>query len=201
MIIQAIRQTGGERMALLLDDGQEIPTTLGIVTELRLFSGKTLDDAQLQRIRTRSAAALAREQALNLLSLRPHSRKELQDKLVRKGTDPEAAEAAVEWLTEHGYLDDAAYAAAVARHYAKKGYGARRISSELYRRGVARELWDEALGELPGPEGEIDRFLRSRLKHPEDPAEVRRVSAALSRRGFRWEEIRAALNRAEVPEE
>ena len=201
MIIRAIRQTGSEHTTLLTDDGQEIPTTLGIVTELRLFAGKPLEEAQLRLLQDKSAAAFAREKALNLLSLRPHSQKELRDKLVRKGTEPAAAEAAIGWLTEHGYLDDAAYASAVARHYAKKGYGARRITAELQRRGVARDLQDEALQDLPEPDAEIDRFLRSRLRNPDDPNEVRKASAALSRRGYSWDEIRSALNRLAVSEE
>lgn len=195
MIIRELKSSGSEHVTLITDDGQEIPTTLGIVTELRLFAGKVLEEAQLRLIQEKSAAAFAREHALNLLALRPHSQKELLDKLIRKGTDPDAAEAAIEWLSQHGYLDDATYAGSVVRHYAKKGYGAKRISSELYRRGIARELWDEALKEMPEPDGELDRFLRNRLRNPDDPNEVRKVTAALSRRGYNWDEIRSALNR------
>ena len=201
MIIQALHSSGTEHVTLVLDDGQELPTTLGIVTELRLFAGKQLEEAQLRLLREKSAAAFARERALNLLSLRPHSRKELRDKLLRKGSEPAAADAALDWLSDHGYLNDGTYAASVARHYAKKGYGAKRITAELYRRGIARELWDDALNNLPEPDDEIDRFLRSRLKDPENRDEVRKLSAALSRRGYSWEEIRSALRRASVSDE
>ena len=195
MIIQALHPSGTEHVKLITDDGQTILTTLGIVTELRLFAGKALEEAQLRLLQEKNAVAFARERALNLIALRPHSRKELRDKLLRKGTEPTAADSAVEWLTEHGYLDDASYAASVVRHYAKKGYGAKRITSELSRRGIDRDLWDDALDELPETDNEIDRFLRNRLKDPADPDEIRKVSAALSRRGFSWEEIRNALNR------
>ncbi len=195
MIIRELKSSGSEHVTLITDDGREIPTTLGIVTELRLFAGKPLEEAQLQLVREKSAAAFARERALYLISLRPHSQKELLDKLIRKGTDPAAADAAVCWLSDHGYLNDVSYAAAVVRHYAKKGYGAKRITSELYRRGIDRELWDDALREMPEAEAEIDRFLHSRLKDPNDPDEVRRISAALFRRGYSWEEIRSALGR------
>ena len=201
MIVQALHPSGTEHVTLVLDDGQELSTTLGIVTELRLFAGKQLEEAQLRLLQEKSAAALARERALNLLSLRPHSRKELRDKLLRKGAEPAAADAAVEWLSDHGYLDDVSYAASVARHYAKKGYGTKRITAELYRRGISRELWDDALSDLPEPDDEIDRFLRSRLRDPENRDEVRKLSAALSRRGYSWEEIRSALRRASVSED
>ena len=48
---------------------------------------------------------------------------------------------------------------------------------------------------MPEQEDRIDSFLASRLKDPEDRAQVQKVSAALLRRGYSWEEIRAALAR------
>ena len=117
------------------------------------------------------------------------------DFLTQKGESPEAAAAAVDWLCEKGLLDDGRYAGMVVRHYAGKGYGQSRVRQELQRRGVPRELWEEALRELPEPEDKLDAYLASKLKDPDDRAQVQKVSAALIRRGFSWEEIRAALAR------
>ena len=58
--------------------------------------------------------------------------------------EQEDAAAAVAWLEDIGALDDAAYAASVARHYAAMGYGPVKIRDEFYRRGVPKDLWDEA---------------------------------------------------------
>lgn len=195
MIISALRSTAPERITLILEDGQEIPTTLGILTELRLFAGKDLDEEQLDLVKRKTSAALAREYGLTLLSNRQHSRKELGDKLLRKGTPDEAVDDALDWLEDHGYLDDGRYAGAVVRHYAAKGYGPGRIRMELTKRGISREHWDSAFGELPQTDDTIERFLRSRLRNPDDRDEVRKVSAALARRGFGWDEIKAAIER------
>lgn len=195
MTLLSLRKTGSDRYTLRLDDGREITTTLGVVTELRLFAGKPLEEAQLELIRQKTEAELARVRALSLLSQRPHSRRELQEKLERKGVVASAAEDAVGWLDDHGYLNDGEYASAVSRHYARKGYGAGRIRAELSRRGVPRELWDDAMRELPSSGGQIEAFLRARMKDPEDRDELRRLSAALLRRGYRWEEIREAVER------
>ena len=63
------------------------------------------------------------------------------------------------------------------RHYAAKGYGAGRIRSELYRRGIPRELWDDALQELPEQDDQIDALLRRRLRSDTpDRDELRRAS-------------------------
>ncbi len=195
MTLVSLRKAGSERYILRLDDGREITTTLGVVTELRLFAGKSLEEAQLELIRQKTEAELARVRALSLLSQRPHSRRELREKLERKGVASSAAETAVEWLDDHGYLNDSDYASAVSRHYARKGYGSGRIRAELSRRGVPREFWDDALKELPASGGQIEAFLRARMKNPEDRDELRRLSAALLRRGYRWEEIREAMER------
>ena len=195
MILRSLKTGGSERVTLILEDGEEIVSTLGVVTELRLYAGKDLEESELKQLRDKTAVAAARDHALLLLSHRPHSQKELRDKLIRKGESAEAADAAIAWLSEHGYLDDAGYAASVVRHYSQKGYGLQRVRAELGRRGVPRELWDEALGEIAPPDDQIERFLRSRLQNPEDRKEVQKLSAALLRRGYSWEEIRAAFQR------
>ena len=195
VLISALHQTSPERVTVALDDGSEIKATLGVVAELRLYAGRRLTEAELQTLRVSAALALCKNRGLELLSYRPMSAKELRDKLTEKGEEPTAAEAAVTWLCEQGFLDDASYAGMVVRHYAGKGYGAGRIRQELQRRGVPRELWDEALTELPESDDKLDRFIASRLKDPSDRAQVQKVSAALYRRGFSWEEIRAALAR------
>ena len=87
-------------------------------------------------------------------------------------------------------------AAMCVRHYAAKGYGVGRIRSELYRRGIPRELWDDALQELPEQDDQIDTLLRRRLRSDTpDRDELRRASDYLYRRGFGRDEIRAAIAR------
>ena len=194
-IVSALQQTSPERVTVTLDDGSEVKATLGVVAELRLYAGRELEDAELKVLRSSAALALCRNRGLELLSYRPMSCKELREKLVQKGEDPVCAEEAVQWLQEHRFLDDARYAGMVVRHYAGKGYGAGRIRQELQRRGIPRELWEDALGELPESDDRLDRYLASKLKDPEDRVQIQKISASLVRRGFSWEEIRAALAR------
>lgn len=194
-VITALRQTSPERVCIVLDSGEEIQATLGLAAEKLLFVGKSLEEAELRSLRSSASLALCKNRALELISYRPMSAKELRDKLVQKGESPEAARAAADWLITQGLLDDARYAGMVVRHYAGKGYGAGRIRQELQRRGVPREYWEDALEELPEPDDKLDAFLASRLRDPKNRAQVQKISAALFRRGFSWEEIRSALAR------
>lgn len=202
MLITAIRQTAPGRFTVSLEDGTELKSTLATVTDLRLYSGRDLEAAEVEALRLSSARSLAREMALEILSRRPMSRQELKTKLLRKGESEDTAEYCATWLCENGLIDDESYASAVARHYAAKGYGQGRIRSELFRRGVERELWDNALNQMPDNSGKLDKFIAARLKDPEDREQVQKVTAALYRRGYTWEDIRAALARFHAePEE
>ena len=194
-IVSAMRQTSPGRVTVTLCGGEEIKTTLNVVTDLRLYSGRELDGEELKELRAASRSALARNRAMELLSRRPMSEKELIDKLIRKGEDEETAADCARWLRENGFLDDESYAAAVARHYAAKGYGPGRVRAELSRRGVDRQLWDGTIEAMPENSEKMDRFIAARLTDPEDREQVRKVSAALYRRGYSWEEIRSALRR------
>ena len=171
-------------------------TTLAVVTDFHLRAGKELTAPELDTLRAASERSHCRQRALRIIGARAMSVKELTDRLKEKGESPENAEDAAAWLQEMHLLDDAQYAAMCVRHYAAKGYGAGRIRSELYRRGIPRELWDDALQELPEQDAQIDTLLRRRLRSDTpDRDELRRASDYLYRRGFGRDEIRAAIAR------
>ena len=138
--------------------------------------------------------ALSKARALRIINARPMSREELRKRLVEKGETPENAEECAEWLCQMGLINDTEYAGSVVRHYAAKGYGAARIKQELRRHGVSRELWDEAMSQMPEQDEYLARFLRSRLTDPGNRAQVKKVSDALFRRGYSWDQIKHALN-------
>ena len=196
MRIASLKQVTAEHVTVIFADETEVKSTLGVVTELRLFSGKELDDREMEALIRDSRRALMREKALELVSQRQMSARELNKKLRDKGADEETADCCVQWVLERGLLDEERYAAAVVRHYAAKGYGEGRIRQELMRRGVPRELWEDALEQMPEDTTKLDRLVASKLRDPDDRDAVRKLSASLYRRGYSGEEIREALERA-----
>lgn len=194
MTLREIKQTSPERFTLVFDDGTELKTTLGIITERFIHSGMDFDEDAYNELVSACTLALAKARALRIINARPMSREELHKRLVEKGETPENAEECAEWLCQMGLINDAEYAGSVVRHYAAKGYGASRIKQELRRHGVSRELWDEAMSQMPEQDEYLTRFLRSRLSDPGDRAQVKKVSDALFRRGYSWDQIKHALN-------
>ena len=101
MLITALRRTASDRFTVVLADGSEIESSLGVVTDLRLFTGKDLEEEELAALRRDSSRSLARDRALEMISRRLMSRKELREKLLRKGADVDAADYSADWLQEH----------------------------------------------------------------------------------------------------
>ena len=188
-----------------LEDGTILRVGESEVAAFGLCSGLELDADRLARLKAAAKAAAVRGKALDLLSARPMSRKELVDKLTARPrgrekeplADREMAEAAADRLEELGYLNDADYARALAEHCAARGYGPAKLREELYRRGVPREHWDAALEAMETPAAAIDAFLAKKLRgaDPSDPKALKRAADALARRGFHWEDIKDALRR------
>lgn len=138
----------------------------------------------------------AKDMALRLLERRDYGRDELAARLVEKGAPPEEAAAAADRMVELGFIDDANYAAMVARHYSARGFGERRVRDELRRRRVPREYWDGALESVPEDADAAYRCFCSKMRGRGPlPDELRRASAALQRRGFSWEQVREAAER------
>ena len=140
----------------------------------------------------------ARKDALALLARRAYGVNQLKTRLAQKGHAPEMVDDAAEWLLSLGYLDDEAYARDLVKDYAAKGYGLYRIRGELLARLLDAEIVDQVLEELP-PAGEtLDRLIErlSAGRDLDDPKQRRRLTDTLGRKGFAWEEIREALERA-----
>lgn len=196
MEITELRETSKGKFVVGFVDGSEIKASLDIVADLSLFKGRDLTDEEFARLSERARLSSCKERALRIIGARPMSCRELFNKLTEKGESEENAEQCVDWLIKLHYLDDAEYAAMLVRHYSAKRYGIQKIKNEMFRRGVSKTLWDEALEEMPETNDAIYALLCKKLKSVKpDRAELKKATDALFRRGFSWDEIKAAVDR------
>ena len=184
-----------ERVLVYLEGGDLLRVTGAELLRFGLYKGMDLTPELVVELQAAAQKSQLKQAAARMASGRMLSKKEVQRRLTKKGADEEEAAEMADWLESLGAVDDAGYAGVIVRHYGAMGYGAGRVRQELMRRGVPRELWDEALAQLP-PAGEaIRRFLDAKLRgRAMTPEESRRLAAALQRRGFSWNDIRPALN-------
>ena len=197
MVIQELKPSKHVegRWLAVLEDGSILRLGEGEVVGFALYAGKELSGEEADRLLDSVRRGELKKRAIELLMRKPQSRKELGRKLLEWEASEEAAEAVCDRMEELGYLDEREYAGRVVRHYAAKGFGERKLRDELYRRGIPRQLWDEALEQVEDNAAAIDAFLEKKLKGDRDPRAVKKASDALARRGFSWSEISDALRR------
>ncbi len=186
-----------DRWLAVLEDGSILRLSRNQIADFALYAGRELSDEEADRLLRAIENENFRSYALRVVTDTSKSRKMLLKLLEEKDCQPEQAEEIAGWLEEMGLLNDRQYAADVVELYVRKGCGKRKIRDELYRRGVPRELWDEALEQVGEEDSAaaIDAFLEKKLKGSHDPKDVKRASDALARRGFSWSEISNALRR------
>ena len=197
MIIQELKPSKHVegRWLAVLEDGSILRIGEGEVVGFALYAGKELSGEEADRLMDSARRAELKKRAIELLMRKPQSRKELGRKLSEWEASEEEAKAICDRMEELGYLNEQEYAGRIVRHFAAKGFGERKLRDELYRRGVPRELWEEALEQIEDNAPAIDAFLEKKLKGDHDPRAVKKASDALARRGFSWSEISDALRR------
>ena len=192
------------RWLAVLEDGFILRVGEAEVIDFALYKGKELSEDEAEALLAAARRGGFREKALDLLTRRQQSRKELERRLKGWGAAEEEIASICDRMEELGYLNDPSYASLVVRHYSAKGFGEKKLRDELYRRGVPRELWDEALEQAEDPSAAIDAFLEKKLAGTvPDRNQLKKVSSALIRRGYSWPDIDDALRRhgAEIQEE
>jgi regulatory protein len=145
-------------------------------------------------------ARRAQTVALDLLSRKPWTRRDLAARLRRRGAPPDVADAVVAELEVRGYVDDRAFAAGWAESRARsRSFGRQRLQDELRARGVARPLVEAALvyafeetSELARAQAVGAHRLAMLRRRAPDQA-PRRLHDYLRRRGYPADVVRQVL--------
>ena len=161
------------------------------VEDFRLYSGVEIED--LDAVREHNSRYSAKMRAVRIISASSVSKRDLENRLVRKGESEEQAKEAVQWLSELHLVDDRQTARQTVDSCIRKGYGIARAKQALYEKQIPKNLWEEALEDYPDQTERIADFLRSKLRDPDDPREVRRAIDAALRRGHSYGDVKRAL--------
>lgn len=179
---------------LSLEDGSLLRVGEDLMIDFALHVDMELEEAQIIALRAAADYSKLRGKALSMLAMRACSKGELQRKLLTQGATETQVEEILAWVEEIGLLSEHDLAQTIVRHYSAKGCGLYKIRNELYRRLIPKELWEEALEQVPVPDEAIDRYLERHLKDT-DRKSVKRAADALARRGFSWSDISEGLRR------
>jgi len=177
-----------------LDDGAKLRLTTEQIVLFGIHAGQEFSSEEFNSLREEIELNTTKERAIRALGSSNLSADEMKRRLIRKGASSEVSQKAVDWLEDIGLINDPEYAVMIAKHYSGKGYGIARIKDEFYKRGISRDLWDETLDavSLNSSEAAII-FLHKKLRGSVEFDELNRARDALFRRGFSYEEAKAAI--------
>ena len=198
-ISQSPDRTG--RFLVKFSDGSTMKLYRQTVEDFRLYPGMELES--LDALRESAGSYSAKMRAVRIVSASAVSKRDLENRLVRKGEDPGQAKEAVEWMAELNLVDDRQTARQIVERCIYKGYGRQRAKQALYEKQIPKNLWEEALESYPDQTDAITRFLEQRIKDPSDPKQVKRAIDAALRRGHGYGQIKGALEQigSELEEE
>ena len=194
----ATRPDRAGRFLVKFSDGATMRLYRQTVENFGLYPGMELEEDMMPKLREAAGEMSAKMRSVRIVAASNVSKRDLEQRLIRKGEDPEQARNAVAWMEELDLVDDARTAQLLVGQCARKGYGIARAKQVLYEKRIPKEFWEEALSDYPDQSEHITDFLRSRLSDDRDPAQVKRAVDALLRRGHQYTDIRRCLKALDV---
>lgn len=185
------------RYVVDVDGKQYAIVTADALAATKARLGVVVDDRLAAHLNEANELTAAYDRALNLLTFRARSARELHRRLVQKGVTAERADRVITKLREVGLIDDADFARQLTRSKMSAGASRRRVHQELFKRGVSREVADEAVEQVVELEGlsdaeSIERIARKKwrsLASVDELTRRRRLFAFLARRGFDSDDV------------
>jgi len=173
--------------------------SLTAIQAARLKVGQTLSHADIDALQEHDTAEEAYERVLHFLSYRPRSEAEVRQYLHQRGLPDEISDQVINRLRRVGLLDDLAF----ARYWVENRERLRprspwALRQELQAKGLASEIIETALAEVDPEESAYRVALRQaqRLSPCDWETFRRKVGPYLQRRGFAFDTINLALQRA-----
>ena len=134
--------------------------------------------------------------ALDIISRREHSQKELSDKLIKEFNIPELVDSVIHGLLEKDLLNDYRYSESYVVARKRKGFGPKKIGYELVSRGVNENTASEVIDAEGGWNEAALKAFNKKFKAgiAEDFKEQNKQKVFLQNRGFSFQEIDSVFN-------
>jgi len=188
---------GVGRFRVQFSDGSTLRLYRQTLEDFGIYAGMELADDEYDRLLNAASEMSAKMRAVRIISAASVSKKDLQQRLIQKGEDPDQATQAVAWLSDLDLIDDRKTAEHIVERCIRRGYGISRAKQALYEKRIPKELWDDVLSAYPDQHDAIAQYLQDKLSPEADEKQVRRVIDALLRRGHSYSAISRELHNLE----
>lgn len=185
----------GHLVRIKFDNLREILIDIDVANNECINEDTEISDEKLNEIVELSDYTRAKSRALWYLDRSDYTEKGLYDKLIKAKFSPLISAKVISKLVEFNLLDDTRYAKRYSERLFESNTSKRQIYFKLCEKGISRELAKETLGLLPADETEqiknlIEKKYKNKLK---DKESVKKVYAALIRKGFSFASVKSVL--------
>jgi regulatory protein len=187
------------RYYVKFEDGSTLRLYRQTMEDYAIFVGREMDDNEIERLHTDAGKMSAKMRATRILASTDVSKRDLKQRLIQKGENPEHSAEAVAWLEDLNLVDDARTAEILVRRCAAKGYGLARAKQMLYEKRIPKEYWDDALADYPDQSEYIVSYLEK--TDISDSKSAKKAFDALIRRGHSYAQIKKAMGRIPMEED
>lgn len=191
-----------DRRSVYINGEYAFSISEGIFYDHGIQVGDYLTDEDIEILVALDEKEKVKSAALNLLSYRQRSVRELRNRLLRKGWSEDVIGAVLRELEEKGFLNDREFAHMLARDRARrKLLGPRAVKVELIKAGIESDIIEDVLtttyARTP-PDTLIQKLLHKRgidLQQSLDRKTKSRIISLLKRKGYTWDEIEPVVSR------
>lgn len=195
MVITQIKKGKRGNSFLFLDGEYFTSIKTEILIKNGIKAGETIDEAKLEKIKQESDLFKAQQKALNLLSYRARSKKELKDRIKRE-TCETYADLTVKKMESLGLVNDKNFAKDYANElFLRKKISILGVKYKLKEKGISEEIIDQVLNDINvDEEKQALVFLQKRFSGKiNDEKSKSKAINALNRLGYSWETIKRAM--------
>lgn len=143
------------KVHVFIDGKHSFVLSIDVVASELLYAGQHCPPDKATRLQNLQAQQQTYEAALTFLSYRPRSAREVEQRLRKKGYEPEQIEITLTRLRKIGLIDDTAFSRSwINNRQTISPRGPSLLRSELRQKGVPKEIVDEAMLEYQEKQAE-----------------------------------------------
>lgn len=189
---QQVKNT--ERVSVFVEDKYAFSLSLDEVVKYKVKNGYELSAAELKKFKKISEDGKLAARAMEWVLNRPHSIREFKDYMYRKKAEPELTQRLIEDFSAKNYLDDEAYAHWLIELRSRAGKSNRAIRSELFAKGVEREVADMVLEEASDETPRLKELIAKKSKLGRYKTDPLKLAKYLTSQGFSYDLVKKELN-------
>lgn len=190
-----VQKKHDNRVSIFVDDEYYASMLLDTAVKYGIKKDLEMDEDALNKYIVESENQSALNKAMNYINTAFKTAKQIREYLNKKGYEKKTVDYVVDKLKEYDYINDKKYAELFIQ-YNRNKYGINLLKTKLFEKGISKIVVDEVFLEYEPSDDEIYNLLIKKIGKKTISNDLLTKSIRfLSARGFKYEDIKKAVNR------